>query len=76
MNQATNDTWSKHVGAAKVTWERLTTEELVASKGHEATLSNLIKEHYTITQEAAAKQVRAFFEKRKNQDQPRRPPMP
>jgi uncharacterized protein YjbJ (UPF0337 family) len=54
--------WKQKVGAAKVTWGKLTDDELLKLEGHEQKLAGLVQERYAISRDAAQKQVRTFFE--------------
>jgi uncharacterized protein YjbJ (UPF0337 family) len=55
--------WKQRIGAAKITWGKLTEDELLQLEGHQQKLSGLIQQRYAITREEAVKQVRAFFSK-------------
>ena len=55
--------WKQHVGAAKITWGKLTEDEFLKLEGHVQKLTGLIQERYAITRDDAEKQVKSFFEK-------------
>jgi uncharacterized protein YjbJ (UPF0337 family) len=55
--------WKQRLGAAKLTWDRISESELLTLEGHEQKLSGLIQERYAITRDEAIAQVRAFFNK-------------
>lgn len=55
--------WKQRLGAAKLTWARISEAELLTLEGHEQKLSGLIQERYAITRDEAIAQVRAFFNK-------------
>jgi uncharacterized protein YjbJ (UPF0337 family) len=57
--------WKQQMGAAKITWGKLTDDELLRLEGHEEKLAGLIQERYAVTRENAEKQVKSFFEKHK-----------
>lgn len=58
-----NGRWKQQVGAAKIAWGRLTTDELLTSAGHEQKLASLIQERYAITRDEAERQVKVFLQK-------------
>lgn len=53
--------WKEHVGAAKVTWGKLTHDELLQSQGHAEKLAGLVQERYALSKEIANKQVKHFL---------------
>jgi uncharacterized protein YjbJ (UPF0337 family) len=55
--------WKQQMGAAKITWGKLTDDELLKLEGHGQKLAGLVQERYAITREEADKQVKSFFEK-------------
>lgn len=55
--------WKQHMGAAKIAWGNLTDDEILKSEGHEQRLAGLIQERYSITRDAATKQVQDFLKK-------------
>ena len=55
--------WKQQVGNAKITWGKLTDDELLKSEGHKDKLAGLVQERYAITREEAAKQVNGFLDK-------------
>ncbi len=57
--------WKQQVGNAKITWGKLTDDELLKSEGHKDKLAGLVQERYAITREEAAKQVNGFLDKLK-----------
>ncbi|BAP57544.1 CsbD family protein [Thioploca ingrica] len=58
--------WQQQVGAAKITWGKLTNDELLETKGHEQKLAGLIQERYAISREVAEEQIKDFFNKQKS----------
>ena len=56
-------TWKQQVGSAKVTWGKLTNDELLQSEGHADKLAGLVQERYAISLEEANNQVKQFIEK-------------
>lgn len=57
--------WQQHVGAAKVTWGKLTEDELIQIEGHAQQLVGLIQERYAVTLHDAQTQVKDFYYKHK-----------
>lgn len=57
--------WKQQVGAAKITWGKLTEDELLRLEGHQEKLVGLVQERYAVTRDEADKQVKSFFEKNK-----------
>lgn len=55
--------WKQQMGAAKVTWGKLTDDELLQTKGHVQKLVGLVQERYAITRDDATAQINRFFEK-------------
>lgn len=58
--------WQQQIGAAKVQWGKLTSDELQQSRGEVQKLSGLLQERYSVCGEVAEKQVTDFFASRKN----------
>jgi uncharacterized protein YjbJ (UPF0337 family) len=54
--------WRQQIGVAKLTWDRLTDDELLELNGDEVKLVGLVQHHYHCTRENAEKQVSIFFE--------------
>jgi uncharacterized protein YjbJ (UPF0337 family) len=54
--------WRQQLGAAKLTWGKLTDDELMKLEGHAEKLTGLIQERYALTRDAAARQVKNFFD--------------
>ncbi len=54
--------WRRQIGAAKLTWGKLTDDELMKLEGHTEKLTGLIQERYALTRDAAARQVENFFD--------------
>ena len=54
--------WRQQMGAAKLTWGKLTDDELMKLEGQAEKLTGLIQERYAITRDAAARQVKNFFD--------------
>lgn len=57
--------WKQQVGSAKITWGKLTDDELLKTEGHIQKLAGLVQERYAITRDEAEKQIKGFFEKNK-----------
>jgi uncharacterized protein YjbJ (UPF0337 family) len=55
--------WKQQVGAAKITWGKLTEDELLKFEGHQDRLAGAIQERYAISRDEADRQVKAFFSK-------------
>lgn len=55
--------WQQKVGAAKVTWGKLTDDEILQCEGQSQKLAGLVQERYAITREAAEQQVEEFMAK-------------
>lgn len=53
--------WRLRISQARVTWNRLSVDELLKSDGHEDTLRGLVQERYAISSGEAGKQVRHFL---------------
>ena len=54
--------WRRQIGAAKLTWGKLTDDELMKLEGHADKLTGLVQERYALTRDAAARQVKNFFD--------------
>ncbi|TJY61176.1 CsbD family protein [Sinimarinibacterium sp. CAU 1509] len=61
----TTGAWKQQMGAAKVTWGKLTDDELLQTEGHVQKLVGLVQERYAITRDEAAAQINGFFDKHK-----------
>lgn len=57
--------WQQCVGAAKVTWGKLTEDEIMKIEGHAQQLVGLIQERYAVSLHDAQNQVKAFYSKHK-----------
>jgi len=57
--------WKQRVGAAKITWGKLTDDELLQTEGHMQKLAGLVQERYAITRDEATTQIKAFFAQHK-----------
>ena len=55
--------WQQKLGEAKLTWGKLTHDELLKLEGHAEKLTGLVQERYALTRDAAAKQVKTFYDK-------------
>lgn len=58
--------WKQQMGAAKVTWGKLTDDELLQTEGHVQKLAGLVQERYAITRDEAAAQINSFFDKHRS----------
>lgn len=56
--------WKQHIHTARITWSRLTEDELLKCGGQVGQLIALIQKRYAIVRAEAHRQVTAFFEKR------------
>lgn len=56
--------WNRQVIAARIAWNRLTEDELLASDGEHEKLVALVQERYEISRDEAARRVRNFMEAR------------
>ncbi|HKC17274.1 MAG TPA: CsbD family protein [Steroidobacteraceae bacterium] len=54
--------WRRQIGAAKLSWGKLTDDELMKLEGPAEKLTGLIQERYALTRDAAARQVTNFFD--------------
>ncbi|THD03701.1 general stress protein CsbD [Panacagrimonas perspica] len=57
----TKGAWKQRVGSAKITWGKLTDDELLQTEGHMQKLSGLVQQRYAITRDEATTQIKAFF---------------
>ena len=55
--------WKQKLGEAKLTWGKLTDDELLKIEGHAEKLTGMVQERYALTRDAAALQVKAFYDK-------------
>jgi uncharacterized protein YjbJ (UPF0337 family) len=55
--------WDEKIGDAKITWGKLTDNELKQTEGHFQKLSGLVQQRYGVAKEEAARQVNNFLEK-------------
>jgi uncharacterized protein YjbJ (UPF0337 family) len=62
-NDAIKGRWRQILGEAKLTWGKLTDDELLKLEGHADKLTGLVQERYAVTRDAAAQQVKTFFDK-------------
>lgn len=53
--------WKQQVGSAKVTWGKLTDDELLQSEGQADKLTGLIEERYAVNRDEAKRQVENFM---------------
>ena len=58
--------WKQTVGSAKVTWGKLTNDELLETEGHADKLAGKVQEAYGISRELAKEQVDDFLAKNKH----------
>lgn len=54
--------WDQYVGQAKVTWGKLTDDEILKSEGQMQKLAGLVEQRYAITREKADEQVKKFLD--------------
>lgn len=59
--------WKQKMGAAKITWGKLTNDQLLQSEGRVEKLAGIVQEGYGITRDEAEGQVKDFFEKHKSE---------
>jgi uncharacterized protein YjbJ (UPF0337 family) len=62
-SDAMSGKWKQVIGHAKLTWGKLTNDELLKLEGHSEKLTGLVQERYALTRDAAAKQVKTFYDK-------------
>ena len=55
--------WKQKLGDAKLVWGKLTDDELLKLEGHAEKLTGLVQERYALTRDAAAQQVKTFYDK-------------
>lgn len=55
--------WKQKLGDAKLLWGKLTDDELLKLEGHAEKLTGLVQERYALTRDAAAQQVKTFYDK-------------
>lgn len=55
--------WKQQIGAAKITWGKITEDEWLKLEGHEQKLAGLVQERYALTRYEAERQVRNFFDR-------------
>lgn len=55
--------WKQQVGAAKVTWGKLTEDELLKTEGRAQQIAGLVQERYAVSREIAEEQVKKFLDK-------------
>lgn len=53
--------WKQRVGAARLTWDRLTEDELHKTEGHIERLVALVQQRYALAREEAEMQINRFF---------------
>lgn len=58
-----SDRWKRQVGAARLTWTKLSPNELLDTNGQQHRLAALVEERYAVTLDDAERQVRSFFQK-------------
>lgn len=56
-----NGVWKQRVGAAKITWGKLTDDELMQTEGHMQKLAGLVQERYAVSRDEAVTQIKTFF---------------
>lgn len=56
--------WIRQVHAARIAWNRLTEDELLASNGKQEKLAALVEERYGVPRDEAFRRVRNFMEVR------------
>lgn len=56
--------WKQQVGAAKISWGKLTDNEILQTEGHAEKLAGLVQERYGIVRAEAEAQVKAFLDKK------------
>jgi len=58
---AFNGKWPSQIQAAKATWEKLSEKELITTAGNEVNLTDLVQQRYSLSHDAASKQVKTFI---------------
>lgn len=57
-----NGKWDQYIGSAKVTWGKLTDDELMKSEGNLQKLSGLVEQRYALSRDIAETQVKKFLD--------------
>lgn len=57
--------WEKHLANARISWDKLTEQELIKSQGGVKELAGLVQRRYSLSYLDAEKQVNAFLKKYK-----------
>ena len=58
-----SETWRKHLSNAKISWAKLTEQELIKSQGSAKKLAFLVQQRYALSHRDAESQVNAFLKK-------------
>lgn len=58
-----NADWEKQLSNAKISWAKLTEQELIKSEGSAKKLAGLVQQRYALSHIDAEKQVNAFLKK-------------
>lgn len=62
MSDALTGKWDQYVGQAKVTWGKLTDDEILKSEGNRQKLAGLVEQRYAISRDIADGQVKKFLD--------------
>lgn len=58
-----SEKWQRHLTNAKISWEKLTEQELIKSEGSAKKLAGLVQQRYAVSHRDAEQQVNAFLKK-------------
>lgn len=58
-----SEKWKQHLRNAKISWEKLTEQELIKSQGSAKSLAGLVQQRYALSLRDAERQVNAFLNK-------------
>ncbi len=61
MKDSLSGEWDQYVGQAKVTWGKLTDDEILKSEGNSQKLAGLVEQRYAISRDIADGQVKKFL---------------
>lgn len=62
MSDVFTGKWDQYVGQAKVTWGKLTDDEILKSEGSCQRLAGLVEQRYAVSRDIADSQVKKFID--------------